>query len=295
MSDETRSFRPSDPAQQERLEAVLAEYLRRVEAGEEVDRQAILSEHPDLAADLREFFANQAHLARIVGNPQGSSSASSAPTRPMKVRYFGDYEILEEIAQGGMGVVYKARQVSLNRLVAVKMILAGQLANDSEVKRFQAEAEAAANLRHPGVVPIYEVGLHDGQHYFSMEYVEGRTLSQLARDSSLSATKAAEYVREMAEIVQYAHDQGVLHRDLKPSNVLIDTDDRVRITDFGLAKRVTGDSDLTLTGQVIGTPSYMPPEQAAAQHTIIGTTADVYALGAILYELLTGRPPFRNS
>jgi serine/threonine protein kinase/WD40 repeat protein len=293
MSDETRSFRPSDPAQQERLEAVLAEYLRRVEAGEEVDRQAILSEHPDLADDLREFFANQAHLARIVGHPQGSSSASSAPTRPMKVRYFGDYEILEEIAQGGMGVVYKARQVSLNRLVAVKMILAGQLANESEVKRFQAEAEAAANLRHPGVVPIYEVGIQDGQHYFSMEYVEGRTLSQLARDSSLSATKAAEYVREMAEIVQYAHDQGVLHRDLKPSNVLIDTDDRVRITDFGLAKRVTGDSDLTLTGQVIGTPSYMPPEQAAAQHTVIGTTADVYALGAILYELLTGRPPFR--
>jgi serine/threonine protein kinase len=292
--DETNPLHPSDLARQERLEAVLAECLRRAEAGETVDRPAIQAAHPDLADDLREFFTNHARLARIVANSLRSSPATGTYARPTKVRCFGDYEILAEIARGGMGIVYKARQISLNRPVAVKMILAGQFANESEVKRFHAEAEAAANLRHPGVVPIYEVGINQGQHYFSMEYVEGRSLAQLTRENSLSAIKAAELVLETAAIVQYAHEQGVLHRDLKPSNILIGANNRVRITDFGLSKRMTGDSDLTLTGQVIGTPSYMPPEQAAAQHEIIGAASDVYALGAILYELLTGRPPFRG-
>ena len=291
MTDETRSLPPEDTSRDQRLEGVLAEYLRRVDAGEAVDRQAIVVAHPDLAHELREFFANRAHVERIVGKPP-EAGAMTADV-PLQAR-FGDYELLDLIARGGMGVVYQARQVSLNRPVAVKMILAGQLASDADVKRFRAEAEAAANLRHPGVVSIYEVGIHDGQHFYSMEYVEGRTLSQVSRDGSLTAARAAEYVREMAEIVQYAHQQGVLHRDLKPSNVLIDRDDRVRITDFGLAKRVAGESDLTITGQVIGTPSYMPPEQAAAQHALVGAASDVYALGAILYELLTGRVPFRS-
>ena len=291
MTDETRSLPPEDTSRDQRLEGVLAEYLRRVDAGEAVDRQAIVVAHPDLAHELREFFANRAHVERIVGKPP-EAGAMTADV-PLQAR-FGDYELLDLIARGGMGVVYQARQVSLNRPVAVKMILAGQLASDADVKRFRAEAGAAANLRHPGVVSIYEVGIHDGQHFYSMEYVEGRTLSQVSRDGSLTAARAAEYVREMAEIVQYAHQQGVLHRDLKPSNVLIDRDDRVRITDFGLAKRVAGESDLTITGQVIGTPSYMPPEQAAAQHALVGAASDVYALGAILYELLTGRVPFRS-
>src|SRR6185437_6813664 len=211
------------------------------------------------------------------------------------IRYFGDYELLEEIARGGMGVVYKARQTTLNRLVAVKMILAGRLADAAEVKRFQAEAEAAANLRHPGVVAIYEVGVNAGQHYYSMEFVAGRDLSAALRDNKpVSVKRAAEYLREIAEIVEFAHQHGVLHRDLKPSNILIDADDRVRITDFGLAKRVQSNRDLTSSGQVLGTPSYMSPEQAAAQRAMVGPASDVYSLGTILYELLTGRPPFRS-
>ena len=295
MSDETQSQNSPQPSREGRLEEVLASYLRRLQAGEAVDRQAILAQHPDLADDLREFFANQARLARIVGKPVSEPAGNgSSPARHARLRYFGDYEILEEIAHGGMGVVYKARQTSLNRTVAVKMILAGQLANRSDVKRFQAEAEAAANLHHPGIVGIYEVGVQDGQHYYSMEYIAGQNLAQVVREKPLSIAKAAEYVRDIATVLEYAHQQKVLHRDLKPSNILLDASGRVRITDFGLAKRVEGQSDLTMTGQVLGTPSYMSPEQAAAQHAIIGPSTDIYALGAILYELVTGRPPFRS-
>jgi tetratricopeptide (TPR) repeat protein len=208
------------------------------------------------------------------------------------IRYFGDYELLEEIARGGMGVVYRARQISLNRTVAVKMILAGRLASAAEVQRFRAEAAAAANLQHPSIVAIHEVGEHEGQHYFSMDFVEGQNLAQLVREGPLPASRAAAYVRTIAEAIQFAHEHGILHRDLKPSNVLIDTGDVPRITDFGLAKRVKGDSDLTHSGQVIGTPSFISPEQAAGKRQEVGPSSDVYSLGAILYHLLTGRPPF---
>lgn len=290
MTDETRSLHSSgDSLRQAELDDVLADYLRRQERGEAIDRDALLAKHPELAGDLQEFFANQERFGKVMQAPPGSSG--SAPTR---LRYFGDYELLDEIAHGGMGVVYKARQTSLNRLVAVKMILAGQLANEEEVKRFQAEAEAAANLHHPGVVAIYEVGINNGQHYYSMEYVEGRDLAAVLREKPVGVMQAAQYLREIAEIIEFAHSQGVLHRDLKPSNILIDASDRLRITDFGLAKRVQSATDLTVTGQVLGTPNYMSPEQAAAQHAVIGPTTDVYSLGTILYELLTGRPPFRS-
>jgi WD40 repeat protein/tRNA A-37 threonylcarbamoyl transferase component Bud32 len=211
------------------------------------------------------------------------------------LRYFGDYEILEEIARGGMGVVYKARQVSLDRTVALKMILAGQLASESDVERFYTEAKAAANLQHPNIVAIHEVGQHDGQHYFSMDYVAGKSLAENVRGNPLSAEQAALYVKTIAEAVHFAHQRGILHRDLKPQNVLIDTDDRPRITDFGLAKRIETDSGLTRTGDVVGSPSYMPPEQAASRPDEVGPPSDVYSLGAILYELLTGRPPFRGA
>jgi formylglycine-generating enzyme required for sulfatase activity len=209
------------------------------------------------------------------------------------IRYVGDYELLHEIARGGMGVVFKARQVTLNRSVAVKMILGGQLARPEDVQRFHTEAEAAAQLDHPGIVPIYEVGQHEGQRYFSMGFVDGRSLSKKVADSPLPAREAAEIVRAVAESVQYAHDKGVIHRDLKPGNILLDKDGKPRVTDFGLAKLTESGSDLTGTGQVLGTPSYMPPEQAAGQASAVGRQSDVYSLGAILYCLLTGRPPFQ--
>jgi len=205
----------------------------------------------------------------------------------------GDYELVAEIARGGMGVVYKARQISLNRIVAVKMILAGQLATKADHDRFHAEAEAAALLDHPNIVPIFEVGEYEGQHYFSMGYVDGSSLSARLTEGPLPPKEAAELVATVAEAVQYAHLQGVIHRDIKPSNILIDSKGRPRVTDFGLAKRVDGGSELTATGQVLGTPSYMSPEQAAGQINAIGPAADVYSLGALLYTALTGRPPFQ--
>jgi WD40 repeat protein/tRNA A-37 threonylcarbamoyl transferase component Bud32 len=208
------------------------------------------------------------------------------------IRYFGDYELLEEIARGGMGVVYKARQLSLNRTVAVKMILTGRLASAAEVHRFRAEAAAAANLQHPNIVAIHEIGEHEGQHYFSMDYIEGKNLAELVRENPLSPARAARYLKDVAEAIQFAHERGILHRDLKPSNVLIDAADQPRVTDFGLAKRVTGDSDLTHSGQILGTPSFIAPEQAAGKRGEGGPRSDVYSLGAILYHLLTGRPPF---
>jgi serine/threonine protein kinase len=212
----------------------------------------------------------------------------------VRVRYFGDYELLEEIARGGMGVVWKARQTSLNRTVALKMILAGKLAGEAEVQRFRREAEAAANLQHPNIVAIHEVGEHEGQSYFSMDYIAGRDLSALVGESGpLPPARAAECLQTLAEAVHFAHQRGTLHRDLKPQNVLVDDAGVPRITDFGLAKFIEREDNLTISGAAMGSPSYMPPEQAAGNLDQVGPPSDIYALGAILYELLTGRPPFR--
>jgi len=208
------------------------------------------------------------------------------------IHYFGDYELLSEIARGGMGVVYKARQTSLNRIVAVKMILSGQLAGEREVKRFRTEAEAAGNLQHPNIVAIHEVGEHEGRQYFSMDYVEGKNLAEVIQGKPMAAREAAALLKTIAEAVHHAHQRGTLHRDLKPQNVLIDAEGRPRITDFGLAKRVDQNSELTQAGAVMGSPSYMPPEQATGRHDQVGPHSDVYSLGAILYQLLTGQAPF---
>ena len=205
---------------------------------------------------------------------------------------FGDYEILEQVGRGGMGVVYKARQISLNRVVAVKTILAGQLASEEEVRRFYIGAEVAAGLSHPGIVPVYEAGQCGGQHYFSMAFVEGQSLAAKAAEGPLPPREAAALVRDVAEAIAHAHQRGLVHRDLKPANILLDRDGRPQVSDFDLAKRIRGESHLTEAGQVLGTPSYMSPEQAAGRHEEVGPQADVYSLGAILYDLLTGRPPF---
>jgi WD40 repeat protein len=207
-------------------------------------------------------------------------------------RRFGDYELLEELARGGMGIVYKARQISLDRLVAVKMLLFGQYSSKEFVHRFRIEASAAASLRHPNIVAIHEVGVHQEQHYFVMELVDGPDLARIVKEKPLPPAVAARYVESIAKAIHFAHERRILHRDLKPSNVLIDSSDQPRITDFGLAKRLADDSDLTVTGQVLGSPNFMPPEQASAQRGQIGPASDVYSMGAVLYHALTGRSPF---
>lgn len=206
----------------------------------------------------------------------------------------GDYEVLEEIARGGMGVVYRARQLSLNRIVALKVVLQGPFSSPDFVRRFQREAEVIATLRHPNIVTVYDVGEHQGTHYLALEYVEGRSFAALARDRPLPARTAADYVKTVAGAVEHAHRRGVLHRDLKPSNILLDSNDQPRVTDFGLAKMMDGSGEMTAAGQVLGSPDYMPPEQAAGGRDNGLPQSDVYSLGAILYELLTGRPPFQG-
>ncbi len=263
-------------------------------------------------------------VARLALDVGGGPSAPTLPVSepaaaPAKIRYFGDYELIEEIAQGGMGVVHQARQDSLNRLVALKMIRSGQLATPTEVQRFRAEAEAAASLDHPNIVPIYEVGEHEGRQYFSMKFVAGgslaQALGQIRRDGETAQRETADakpatgtqpplnlrdvkavarLMAKVARAVHYAHQRGILHRDLKPANILLDPDGEPHVTDFGLAKRLELDSDLTHTGTVLGTPHYMAPEQATGQSRRLSTAADIYSLGSILYHLLTGRPPFKG-
>jgi WD40 repeat protein len=226
----------------------------------------------------------------VPGENAGGQEAQSP--LPARLAYFGDYELLEEIARGGMGVVYKARQVSLNRIVAVKMILAGQFAGKDATQRFKTEAEAAGHLRHPGIVGIHEVGVHEGFHYFSMDYIEGQNLGEIARAKPVSPRQAAEWVQAIAQAIHYAHEQGILHRDIKPSNILIDALNDPHVTDFGLAKDIQAHCDITVSGELLGSPNYMPPEQAGGRRGEVSRASDVYSLGAVLYHLLTGRPPF---
>lgn len=310
------------------LQSVIAEILDAERHGEVVDRDALLAQHPQLADSLREFFVGHDRIksavdfdsptvppakseqrfctdddqtlppsaacdedATVTGNTSGTDGESFSVGE--RVRYFGDYELVEEIARGGMGVVFKARQLNLNRTVALKMILAGQFAGQEDVQRFYTEAEAAANLDHPGIVPIFEIGECDGQHYFSMGYVEGQSLSQRLADDPLTPRQAAELMKKVCDAIAYAHERGVIHRDLKPANILLDASGQPKVTDFGLAKKTEAGSDLTGTGQILGTPAYMPPEQASGDIERVGPLADVYSLGAVLYCLLTGCPPFQ--
>src|SRR5437667_5133189 len=205
---------------------------------------------------------------------------------------FGDYELLEEVGRGGQGVVFRAKQKSLNRTVALKVISIGQWASQAHLKRFRREAEAAASLDHPGIVPIYEVGERDGSCYFSMKFVEGGQLDAVIRRTPMSVRKAAELIANVARIVHYGHEHGILHRDIKPGKILLNAKGDPHLTDFGLARLVESESSVTQTLEVLGTPSYMAPEQAVGNNAAVSSVTDVYGLGAVLYQLLTGQPPF---
>ncbi len=309
----------------EHLAEILEQLLTQAQSGTSPDIDAVIRQHPDLAAELRELWAtmqlaeNLAELSRHDFDEQRTFVPGRKPVgEDLAGRDFGDYELLEEIGRGGMGVVYRARQKSLDRIVALKMILRGDLASEADVSRFRTEAEAAAHLNHPHIVPVYEVSERDSRPYFSMQLIEGTTLARRLADGPLASRPSAELLVPICRAVAAAHRHGVLHRDLKPSNILIDHEGRAYVTDFGLAKRITpggsrvegpGSRDgtlsqsstlnpqpstLTHSGAILGTPGYMAPEQAAGQRGEVGAATDVYSLGAVLYAMLTGRPPFQG-
>jgi serine/threonine protein kinase/tetratricopeptide (TPR) repeat protein len=223
------------------------------------------------------------------------SHSEKGPPAARLPREFGDYELLEEIGRGGQGVVFRAWQRSLNRTVAVKIIGIGQLTTSAHLKRLRREAEAAAKLNHPGIVPVYEVGEHDGTYYFSMRFVEGDCLDEVVGRGSISVREATELIAKIARTVHYAHEHGILHRDIKPGNILLDANGEPHLSDFGLARLVEHGSTVTGSLEVMGTPSYMAPEQAVGNNAAVGRATDVYGLGAVLYELLTGHPPFAGA
>lgn len=299
----------NDPDDREtEFDRVVHEYYQAIERGENVDQQAFIKDHIEFADELHSFFSDLDQFGNAVGLHQTKSREEIEPTSGLgsgdalvelgtTIRYIGEYRILSEVARGGMGVVFKARQEKLRRTVALKMILSGRFANDIQIERFYREARAAAALKHPNIISVYEIGNHLGHHYFSMDFIDGESLSQRLRDGSMPPRRAARLVEVLARATHYAHQQGVLHRDLKPGNVLMDSQGVPHISDFGLAKPIIdseGDTvdEITHSGQILGTPSYMAPEQAAAKHQLVSVASDVYSLGAILYACLTGRAPF---
>jgi len=284
----------------EQLALLVADLTDCVQRGEAVDLEQECRKQPQLAQDLRELWG-VIMVARVAGSnsaaipptlSSGSSSEFPSGSLSLPAR-FGDYELQQELGRGGMGVVYRAQQTSLGREVAVKMILRGQFASQADRERFEAEAQAAARLDHPGIVPVYEVGEIDGRPYFSMKHVRGTTLAQRLAEGPLAPREAAVLLAKVARAIHFAHMRGVLHRDLKPSNILLDEQGEPHVTDFGLAKQTAAAEPLTKTGAVLGTPAYMSPEQAAGQRGQVGPRSDVYSLGVILYHMLTGRPPFQ--
>jgi tetratricopeptide (TPR) repeat protein/tRNA A-37 threonylcarbamoyl transferase component Bud32 len=282
---------------EQRLDEILASYLNAAQLGQAPDADELFEQNPDLRPELQQFFKDQEVVDRLTA-PLRSVLASPAETPGQSI---GDYELVEKISQGGMGVVWRAVQKSLNRVVALKMMRAGRLATPADRRRFRREAEAVAQLDHPHIVPIYEVGEHDGALYFSMKLFEGGSVAQHRARFQNDSRGTARLLATVTSAVHYAHQRGILHRDLKPANILLDERGAAHVGDFGLAKRMAGSagtveaSGVTQVGSIIGTPSYMAPEQAAGRPEAITTAADVYSLGAILYDLLTGRPPFREA
>ncbi|NBV46194.1 MAG: serine/threonine protein kinase [Planctomycetia bacterium] len=312
---------PLSADQEARLAELLDELSAAAGPAAHARLEALVGQHPDLSGQLRELFGAMMLTDAVaerstIFTPGPAAGTRLPPTLPAGdsappvfephdppshfvpgvttlPATFGDYELHEELGRGGMGVVYRATQRSLSRTVAVKMLLRRDVASPADLARFRSEAEAAARVAHPGIVAVYEVGEWDGHPFYTMEYVAGTTLSRQLAAGPLGGREAATVLMRVGEAVQAAHDHGVLHRDLKPSNILIDGAGQPRVSDFGLAKRLEDDASVTHTGAILGTPCYMSPEQAAGSRGDVGPTSDVWSLGAILYQAITGRPPFQ--
>ncbi len=282
----------------QRLAEVLSQMADDVALGRMVDFDAVCDANPDLVSDLRRLWGAVlvTDVAGVSSNQLPAADRDDANSRRWRrldlPTTIGDYQLLAEVGRGGMGVVFQARQISLDREVAVKMILRGRLASDSDLSRFLSEASSTARLQHPSIVPVYEVGDIEGRPFFSMKYISGKTLGAMLVDGPMPEREAAQVLATISRAVGFAHRQGILHRDLKPSNILIDSDGNPLVTDFGLAKRFGVENDLTRSGMVVGTPSYMSPEQARGRRESVGPASDIYSLGCVLYHALTGRPPF---
>jgi serine/threonine protein kinase len=284
------------------VDELVQHWHQRREQGETLSLHELCAGAPEKVDELRQHLQAVAAMESFLGvNRSGSERTLAAP--PSGVNGAGPppaglptappgYEIVGELGRGAMGVVYQARQVGLNRPVALKMVLAGRHASERDLARFRSEAEAVARVQHPNIVQVHEIGEHQGIPFFSLEYCPGGNLDRKLSGQPLAPPEATRLVEALARAVQAAHDQAVIHRDLKPSNVLLAADGTPKVSDFGLAKRLN-ESGQTASGAILGTPSYMAPEQALGQNAAVGPAADVYALGAILYECLTGRPPFR--
>ena len=295
---------------EKRLDEAVTAFLEAQESGRRPHRQEWLDRYPEVAAELEKYFADQDEVDRLTSplraaiqgtqppgdTPQpGQPNDASSPISPSAlVTPPEGYELLQVLGQGGMGVVYKARQKGADRLVALKLIRADRLTSDADVQRFRNEAEAAAQLDHPHIVPVYEVGARTGHFFFSMKLIEGGGLDEQLDRFHDDPQKAARLVTQIARAVHHAHQRGILHRDLKPSNILLDREGQPHVSDFGLAKRIEADTSLTQTGAIVGTPQYMAPEQTRGQMGAVTTATDVYGLGCLLYALLTGRPPFHG-
>lgn len=288
----SESFESDD--RDRRLAALLDELTEAARLGQPPQLEAAARRHPDLADELRALWGTAQAAGALASDTNEFAASDAEPIAVPPPRDLPDYQLQEELGRGGMGVVYRAWQPSLQRNVAVKLILRGGLASTDELARFQAEAAAAGRLQHPHIVPIYEVATHDGQCYFAMQLVDGVTLAEKLAEGPLPAREAVRIIATVASAIHYAHTQGVIHRDLKPANVLIDAAGEPHVTDFGLAKQLDGAESLTRSGAVLGTPAYMAPELASGDRGSIGPACDVYSLGTILYALLTGRPPFQG-